>query len=148
MTTITLEFAAPMIKEAAAEDYTPIFSNKGTGTSPSAEAKVNAENGNGHDRDSSEGSSQPTDSSPYTWTPEAQARLERAPAGYMRDCTRTLIHKHADKLGTTTITLQVANEGIDQAKGYMEEALKTGNLKDIIAQLSSPAEKSRPSHNG
>ncbi len=38
MTTITLEYAAPMIKEAAAEDYTPIFSNKGTGTSPAAEA--------------------------------------------------------------------------------------------------------------
>src|SRR6185436_17577631 len=31
MTTITLEYAGPMIKEAAAEDYTPIFSNKGRG---------------------------------------------------------------------------------------------------------------------
>ena len=34
MTTITLEYAAPMIKEAASEDYNPIFANKGTGTSP------------------------------------------------------------------------------------------------------------------
>ena len=36
MTTITLEYAAPMIKEAASEDYTPIFANKGTGTSTEA----------------------------------------------------------------------------------------------------------------
>jgi hypothetical protein len=34
MTTITLEYAGPMIQEAAAEDYTPIFANKGTGTTP------------------------------------------------------------------------------------------------------------------
>ena len=32
MTTITLEYANPMIQEAASEDYTPIFANKGTGT--------------------------------------------------------------------------------------------------------------------
>ena len=56
----------------------------------------------------------------------------------MRDCTRALIHKHADKLGTMLITLEVANEGIEQAKGYMEEALKTGNLKDMIARLTGP----------
>ena len=47
MTTITLEYAGPMIKEAADEDYTPIFANKGTGTDSEAAAKVNAVNGNG-----------------------------------------------------------------------------------------------------
>jgi hypothetical protein len=140
MTTITLEFAAPMIKEAAAEDYTPIFANKGTGTAPAAEAKLAAaaenrepspaksDNGNGNGR------TEPA--SPYTWTPEALARLERAPEGFMRDCTRALIQKHADKIGTTVITLEVANEGIEQAKGFMQEAMKTGNLKDIIANLT------------
>jgi hypothetical protein len=109
MTTITLEFAGPIIREAAAEDYTPIFGNKGTGTAPP---------------------------SPYTWTMEAQQRLDRVPSGFMRDCTRSLIQKHADKLGASTITLEVANEGIEQAKSTMEEAMKTGNLKDIIARLT------------
>jgi nucleotide-binding universal stress UspA family protein len=118
MTTVTLEFAAPMIKEAAAEEYTPIFANKGTGTSRDAEAALAS-----------------VQTSAYTWTAEAQQRLERAPAGYMRDCTRALIHKHADKLGTTLITLEVANQGIEQAKGYMEEAMKTGNLQQIITDL-------------
>ncbi len=140
MTTITLEFAAPMIKEAAAEDYTPIFANKGTGTSPSAEAKLavvseTRESGPAKS-DHGNGNSPTEPASPYTWTPEAQARLERAPEGFMRDCTRALIQKHADKIGTTVITLEVANEGIEQAKGFMQEAMKTGNLKDIIANLT------------
>src|SRR6478736_627995 len=140
MTTITLEYAAPMIKEAASEDYQPIFANKGAGTSVEAQAKlaevqengthVTQDGGNGH-----------AESSPYSWTGEAQARLERAPEGFMRDCTKALIIKHADKLGTIHITLEVANEGIEQAKGYMEEAMKTGNLKDMIASLTGKAAK-------
>jgi len=130
MTTITLEYAAPMIKEAADEDYTPIFSNKGTGTSPAAEAAVASTNGNGTTNGHAESAS------PYTWTADAQARLDRAPEGFMRDCTKALIIKHAEKIGVTLITLEVANEGIEQAKGYMAEAMKTGNLKDMIANLT------------
>ncbi|HEX7260893.1 MAG TPA: universal stress protein, partial [Luteolibacter sp.] len=146
MTTITLEYAAPTIKEAAAEDYTPIFANKGTGTASEASAKINAltENDHGHDKGNGNGNSQaiaePADAkqapSPYTWTPEALERLERAPEGFMRDCTRALIHKHADKIGVTLITLDVAHEGIEQAKDYMKEAMTTGNLKDMIANLT------------
>jgi nucleotide-binding universal stress UspA family protein len=133
MTTITLEFAAPTIKEAAAEDYTPIFANKGAGTAPQAEAKLNAGNGHGN---GGNGGAQMSSPSPYTWTPEAQQRLDRVPEGFMRDCTRALIQKHAEKIGATTITVEVANAGIEQAKGTMEEAMKTGNLKDIIQRLT------------
>jgi len=132
MTTITLEYAAPMIKEAAAEDYTPIFANKGAGTVPAAEAKLETaleKGGNG------------ALPSPYTWTPEAQQRLERVPAGFMRDCTRALIHKHADTIGTTSITIEVANAGIEHAKGTMEEAMKSGNLKDIVERLTGAGER-------
>jgi hypothetical protein len=129
MTTITLEYAAPMIKEAASEDYTPIFSNKGTGTAPASEGMLTATNGNGTN-------GRAESASPYTWTDEAQARLDRAPEGFMRDCTKALILKHAEKISATVITLEVANEGIEQAKGYMAEAMKTGNLKDMIADLT------------
>ena len=129
MTTITLEYAAPMIKEAASEDYTPIFSNKGTGTAPAAEETLTAANGNGTNGHAES-------PSPYTWTSDAQARLDRAPEGFMRDCTKALILKHAEKISATVITLEVANEGIEQAKGYMAEAMKTGNLKDMIADLT------------
>ncbi|MEP6888767.1 MAG: universal stress protein [Nitrospirales bacterium] len=146
MTTITLEYAAPTIKEAADEDYTPIFANKGTGTGTEASAKINAipenghqgnGNGNGHANHAhAETGDAKAAPPPYTWTPEALERLERAPEGFMRDCTRALIHKHADKVGVTLITLDVAHEGIEQAKDYMKEAMTTGNLKDMIANLT------------
>jgi nucleotide-binding universal stress UspA family protein len=154
MTTITLEYAAPMIQEAASEDYTPIFANKGTGASTEAQATVTAAaNGansatasheNGHENGSGP-AAEPTPASPYTWTPEAHSRLERAPEGFMRECTRALIEKHADKIGVTAITVEVANEGIEQAKDYMADAMKTGNLKDMIANLTGSS-KSGASH--
>jgi nucleotide-binding universal stress UspA family protein len=119
MTTITLEFAKQYIDEAASEDYTPIFANKGTGAFTPKDAAVAPHNGK----------------SEFTWTSDALARLDRAPAGYMRDCTRALIEKHAEKISATTITYEIAEAGIEQAKGYMEEAMKTGNLKEIIESL-------------
>ncbi|MEP6933481.1 MAG: PCP reductase family protein, partial [Nitrospirota bacterium] len=146
MTTITLEYAAPMIQEAASEDYTPIFSNKGTGASTEAQATVaaatnspnsaTASNENGRENGNVHVAEPAPASPPYTWTPEAQSRLERAPEGFMRDCTRALIEKHADKLGVTLVTAEVAHEGIEQAKDYMAEAMKTGNIKDMIANLT------------
>lgn len=137
MTTITLEYAAPTIKEAASEDYTPIFANKGTGTSAVAAAALAAVNGNGSQENGArEAGNDFSKPDPYTWTVEAQARLERAPEGFMRDCTKALIVKHAEKIGVTHITIEVANEGVEQAKGYMAEAMKTGNLKDMIADLT------------
>ncbi len=142
MTTITLEYAAPMIKEAAAEDYQPIFANKGTGTSAEAEAKLTTVNSDGSDGKAAQeqitgkNGNGHSESSPYTWAVDAQARLDRAPEGFMRDCTKALIIKHAEKIGVTHITLEVANEGIEQAKGYMADAMKTGDLKSMIANLT------------
>ena len=127
-----------MLMEAATDDYQPIFANKGAGTSGDAQAMLAAAQDSGTQENGSNGHAEPA---PYNWTAEAQARLERAPEGFMRDCTKALIIKHADKLGTTHITLEVANEGIEQAKGYMEEAMKTGNLKDMIANLTGKASK-------
>jgi nucleotide-binding universal stress UspA family protein len=138
MTTITLEYAGPMIKEAAAEDYTPIFANKGAGTAPEASTRL-AEQLNAPPQDKAPEqtvSSPVAAASPHVWTPEAQQRLERVPAGFMRDCTRALIQKHAEKIGASTITIEVANAGIEQAKGTMEEAMRSGNLKDIIQRLT------------
>jgi len=137
MTTITLEFAAPTIKEAADEDYQPIFANKGTGTAPAAEEKLaTVANGSNGEHTNGNGAAKPAETSPFTWNADAQARLERAPEGFMRDCTKALIEKHAEKIGATLITAEVANEGIEQAKGYMADAMKTGNLKDMIANLT------------
>ena len=40
---------------------------------------------------------------------------------------------------SSVITAEVAHEGIEQAKDYMAEAMKTGNLKDMIANLTGKA---------
>ena len=125
MTTITLEYAGTMIQEAASEDYTPIFANKSEAGEPMVKSEP-AQEANGTEA-----------ASPYTWEPEALKRLERAPAGFMRDCTKALIIKHAEKIGTTIITLDVATQGIEQAKHTMEEAMKSGNVKDIVSRLTS-----------
>jgi len=144
MTTITLEYANPMIQEATAEDYTPIFSNKTPSQTIKGEQNilnVKGQNGNKEEEE--------TSLSPYSWEPEALQRLERAPEGFMRDCTRALILKHAEKLGTQVITLTVAVEGIEQAKQTMEDAMKSGNVKDIVTRLTaSPQPSESPSEVG
>lgn len=72
------------------------------------------------------------------WTPEAIARLEKVPAGYMRDCTRGMIEQHVHKLGTTTVTLEIANAGIEEGKRTMEEAMKNpAMLNEILAKFKA-----------
>src|SRR5437867_610354 len=89
MTTITLEYAKPHIDEAASEEYTPIFANKGTGTAPQKEPTA-------------EKAASPFDSA-FTWTPDALTRLDRASAGTLQDCARALIIKQAGKIADTTM---------------------------------------------
>ena len=76
------------------------------------------------------------DKDELVWAPDAQQRLERAPAGFMRDCTRALIEKHAKAKGVTTITLDIANEGLEQAKETMEDAMKhPERLEDVLKNI-------------
>lgn len=74
--------------------------------------------------------------SEFEWTLEAKQRVERVPAGYMRDCTVSLIEQHARSLGTKAITLEIANQGIEKAKTTMEEAMKNpAQLQEIVSKL-------------
>lgn len=58
-----------------------------------------------------------------TWTPDALARLERVPAGYMRDMTRDLVLRHAGEVRAEQITLEVCEGGIELAKREMTEMI-------------------------
>jgi len=64
-------------------------------------------------------------------------RLNHGSNGLLKGLCATVrersLKKHADKIGAIVITAEVAHEGIEQAKDYMAEAMKTGNLKDMIA---------------
>jgi hypothetical protein len=61
--------------------------------------------------------------SPFQWTEDATARLNRVPAGFMRDMTREEIEKVATEKGVTTIDLAVCEEGIGHARQTMNEVI-------------------------
>ncbi|HUI66372.1 MAG TPA: universal stress protein [Bacteroidota bacterium] len=107
--TITREFASPMIEEELA--YVKV-----------------QQGGNGKAEDHPSGG--------FSWTPEARQRVERVPEGFMRDCTQGLIEKHAKTIGASTITLEIANQGIEEGKRTMEEAMRNPELlNEIMAKL-------------
>ena len=59
-----------------------------------------------------------TDAEPE-WTPEAEARLQRVPEGFMRNATRKSILAFARDQGVRSISLEVAEGGIDRARRHM-----------------------------
>src|SRR5258705_3760578 len=65
----------------------------------------------------------PATPSPYTWTDDATARLNRVPAGFMRDMTREEIERAAAAKGVALIDLTVCEEGIGHARETMNEVI-------------------------
>jgi hypothetical protein len=65
----------------------------------------------------------PAAESAFTWTEDAVARLDRVPAGFMRDMTREEVEKVAAEKGVATIDLAVCEEGIGHARQTMNEVI-------------------------
>src|SRR5438874_1322450 len=61
--------------------------------------------------------------SAFTWTEDAVARLNRVPAGFMRDMTREEIERVAASKSLTTIDLAVCEEGLGHARETMNEVI-------------------------
>jgi hypothetical protein len=61
--------------------------------------------------------------SALVWTEDATARLNRVPAGFMRDMTREEIEQVATTKGLTTIDLALCEEGIGHARDTMNEVI-------------------------
>jgi hypothetical protein len=59
----------------------------------------------------------------FTWTEDATARLNRVPAGFMRDMTREEVERVAAAKGVATIDLAVCEEGIGHARETMNEVI-------------------------
>jgi nucleotide-binding universal stress UspA family protein/Zn finger protein HypA/HybF involved in hydrogenase expression len=59
----------------------------------------------------------------FTWTEEAVARLDRVPAGFMRDMTREEIEGVARARRVGIIDLALCEEGIGQARQTMNEVI-------------------------
>jgi hypothetical protein len=58
-----------------------------------------------------------------TWTPEAEQRLARVPAGFMRNLTRSRIEALAQEKGQTVVTLETAEAAISLARQLMQESI-------------------------
>ncbi len=64
-----------------------------------------------------------TGASAFAWTDDAVARLNRVPAGFMRDMTREEVEKVAAEKGVALIDLAVCDEGIGHARETMNEVI-------------------------
>jgi Proto-chlorophyllide reductase 57 kD subunit len=65
----------------------------------------------------------------FTWTEDAVARLNRVPAGFMRDMTREAVEKVAREKQVGFIDLAVCEEGIGHARNTMNEVI-AGYIKN------------------
>jgi hypothetical protein len=65
----------------------------------------------------------PDSAATLAWTPEAEQRLARVPAGFMRNMTRTRIEHLAQEKGQTVVTLDTAEAAISMARQLMQESI-------------------------
>jgi nucleotide-binding universal stress UspA family protein len=68
---------------------------------------------------------------PLTWTDEAVQRMDRVPGGFMRMLARTKVEEFARKIKATTITGEVAEGGLVDARLMMDQALKA-HAPDVV----------------
>ena len=66
----------------------------------------------------------PDAQAPLTWTDEAVSRMEKVPGGFMRMLARTKVEEFARKIHAETITKDVAEGGLVDARMMMDQALK------------------------
>ncbi len=86
--------------------------------------KQNGGNGNANGQEEDDG---------LIWTADATARLEKIPAGFMRNSTLGRVRDYAKSINTKEITLAVAEEGIEESKKIMAEAVANGaTLEDFL----------------
>jgi nucleotide-binding universal stress UspA family protein len=68
---------------------------------------------------------------PITWTDDAVSRMERVPGGFMRMLARSKVEEFARKIHAETITRDVVEGGLVDARLMMDQALKA-HSPDIV----------------
>jgi len=68
----------------------------------------------------------------FTYSDEANARLERVPVGFMRDATRQHVENHAYAQSISHITLEVAEAGIAKATEEMTAVMEGAESLDEV----------------
>ena len=73
------------------------------------------------------------DESKFTWTPEATARVEKVPQGFMSDNTVKRVLEYAISVDATNITIEVCELGIEASIKVMAEAVANGaTIEDFL----------------
>jgi nucleotide-binding universal stress UspA family protein len=108
---ITRELAFPLIEETVGRDklgagWETLIAN--TKFAPASFQEVMSPDGAGGE---------------FTWTEDAVARLNRVPAGFMRDMTREAVEKVAREKQLGIVDLAVCEEGIGHARNTMNEVI-------------------------
>ncbi|MGQ4806903.1 Light-independent protochlorophyllide reductase subunit B [Candidatus Entotheonellaceae bacterium PAL068K] len=76
------------------------------------------------------------------WTPEAEQRLSRVPAGFMRTMTRTRVENLAREQGLDEVTLETTETAIAMARQLMQDSI--GAYMQDPAAARQPSQKSEP----
>src|SRR6202022_800557 len=77
----------------------------------------------------------PTAETPLIWTDEAVQRMERVPGGFMRMLARTKVEEFARKIQANTITRDVVEGGLVDARLMMDQALKAHSPEVVQAAM-------------
>lgn len=82
------------------------------------------------------------------WTDEAVARLERVPAGFMRNMTKDRIEAVAREKGLSRITLQVVEEVIGAAREVMDAGIMAFMKQRGLEDRQQVVDQLKESHGG
>jgi len=72
-----------------------------------------------------------------TWTDDAVERMERVPAGFMRMLARTKVEEFARKIRAESITRDVVEGGLVDARLMMDQALKAHSPEVVKAAIQA-----------
>ena len=81
-------------------------------------------------RESADTSQEEAFESPLEWTPDARARLDLVPAGFMRNITQSRVEQRAQEADLTTINLDFAAQVIEEGRSLDNEVLGTYYQQD------------------
>jgi nucleotide-binding universal stress UspA family protein len=147
---VTADFAGPIIQEiigdlSALHANTPPALPKGSYEGQKAPEVAHVEIA----RETRKAEEQAPDTQLHlTWTPEAQKRLALVPEGFMREMTQDIILKHAAERQAWTITLELAEEGIEIAKGEMAAMIEAKTVRQQKKQEQNASSGSCPVPHG
>ncbi|MCR4300076.1 MAG: universal stress protein [Sulfuricaulis sp.] len=87
------------------------------------------------------GSPKPNTQSAFHWHAAALARVMRIPKGFMRDASCVHIEQHAREHGLTEITLDVAEQGLAEARKVMQATMRANH--ELLSSNTAVSGQSR-----